>query len=503
MHVRRAVDIRSGRLAPGDTLIADAWDQLALIHRDRRDFRAALDSWNRAIEIRKQAHGQEHPEVARLLAQTGVPWMELGDLDRARLVLEESLAMFARTSGRDDRRRWIPLNILADVSGRRGDLALNVDLTQEALRVVQESFGERSREALTLRGNLAIALMNLGDVAGSHAINTEPPSSPGGAVRPRSPSNAVGSPGLAMSSRSLGDTAVAMQTLRDLEKALMARGEAAPPRGMALVLSLQAEFALRQGRDADARALAERAIRMELAGRHPGGEAVTAAQEIVILSLEATGDTAALAAAARDLSRMSKEYSITSAVFSGSVPLHLARAERALGRREEAWRHALEAESFSREHLRFNLQALPDRRALQLTRREQEPLEMVVDLARDGDRERVETAWDRIVRSRGMLRAEIAHRQSPRGLADTAVTAAHERWMSAQRRLARRLVSGGMRDSAARASLDALRMSSDDAEAAYTRALAHHGARIAPPRSGSKTCVLVCGPAKRSSVASR
>src|SRR6185436_12150452 len=163
VHMQRALDIRVARLAPDDTLLAKTWDQFAVLQRDRREMSAALEAWNRAIAIRTRVHGPEHPEIARLLGQTGVPWMELGDLDRARQALHASLAMFARTSGPDAADRWIPLNILADLENRAGNQARNLDLLQEALRIVRLNYGDEAREALTLRANLAIALANLGD----------------------------------------------------------------------------------------------------------------------------------------------------------------------------------------------------------------------------------------------------------------------------------------------------------------------------------------------------
>ena len=73
LHVQHALDIRTKQLAADDTLVAKTWDQLAVVHRDRNDFQAALDAWTRAIDIRKRVHGSEHPEVALLLARPGVP----------------------------------------------------------------------------------------------------------------------------------------------------------------------------------------------------------------------------------------------------------------------------------------------------------------------------------------------------------------------------------------------------------------------------------------------
>ena len=172
VHIRRAIAIRESKLAPTDTLIAQSWDALALIHRGRFDFPAALDAWNHAIAARTRADGPESPGVATLLGQTGLCWAEIGDHERARQVLHQSLDMFARTRPGDPQ-RWIPLNLLGDLERRAGNVALDADLLREALRVVQPAYGENSRKALTLRSNLAIALLELGDFEGSRQLCLE------------------------------------------------------------------------------------------------------------------------------------------------------------------------------------------------------------------------------------------------------------------------------------------------------------------------------------------
>jgi hypothetical protein len=99
---------------------------------------------------------QARVDVARPLAQTGVPWLDLGDLDRARQVLEESLDLFARTSGPHEPGRSTALNILAAVEGRAGNLARDLDLLDEAPRVIRVKTGPDSREGPIIRANMAI-----------------------------------------------------------------------------------------------------------------------------------------------------------------------------------------------------------------------------------------------------------------------------------------------------------------------------------------------------------
>jgi len=484
-HARRAVDIRVAQLAPDDTLIADAWDQLAVIQRDRGEFHEALDDWTRAIEIRERAQGPEHPEVARLLAQTGVPWMELGDLDRAREVLEQSLAIFGRTTGPDAFDRWIPLNILSDVESRAGNNERGLDLLQEALRIVASDRGADSRQGLTLRANLAIALSNFGDSEGTLAI-LKPllpiMKSQYGASHPRT-LNVL--QGLAYAYSRMGDTERAMRTFKDIE-ARLAQRSGPPPALMAEVQVMEAELFYRQHLDREARETCERVIRSQLASGRPWGDAISDANEVLIFALESLGDTAAVDSARRDVAHIRETYPLDPYRATVRNLYTLAHAARWLGHRDEALRYALEAEGHQLDGLRLDLLAAPDRRALQLSFLHESYLELVVDLCGARDSALVETAWDRLVRSRGLVRATLARRRLPHGLeSDTAVAGAHARWKEAQRVWARRLVgSGAGGDSAARAVTRQLRAAAEEAEAAYARALASRHEALAPEAVG-------------------
>lgn len=485
VHVQRSLEIRTHRLAAGDTLLAKTWDQLALVQRDRRDFRSALEAWNHAIEIRTHANGSEHPEIARLLAQTGVPWMELGDLDRARQVLEASLAMFARTAGPDAPDRWIPLNILADLENRVGNQARNLDLLQEALRIVTLNYGGDAREALTLRANISVALSNLGDYDGSRTIARSLLPLVESQYGPKSPRTLQIRRSLSYAALQLGDTVTATRQLSELESFVVANG-GKPEWLLSEVLGQQAEILFLQQRNREALALSTRGLQIELALRPPNQENLTFLATTRIRIFEAMGDTAALDSARRDLMRLAERYVTGWATTHADVVYWNAHAARRLGRLDEAWNGALESERLSRERLRLNLESLPDRRALLLARLENPYVEMVVDLARDGDPERVRIAWDRLIRHRGAVRAEIARRTPPAGLAsDSIVAGSLRRRLDTQRRLAQVIASSGAaQDSAARVRVAAARDAADDAEQYYARVLSDRGGMVDTTKVG-------------------
>jgi CHAT domain-containing protein/tetratricopeptide (TPR) repeat protein len=487
VHVRKAIDIRTAQLAPTDTLLAVSWDALALVQRGRHDFRAALAAWTRAIDCRRRSDGPESPGVAALIGQTGLCLAELDDYEGARRVFHESLEMFARTSP-EDPQRWIPLNLLADLERRTGNLALDVDLLREALRVVQLNYGENSRKALTVRFNLALGLFDLGDFEGASAEFAPLIPLTRAQYPPTHPMTTLPVVGLGRARAGAGDTATAMRRLREAETALASR-PGVPDPNLPEVQDFEAELLYEQGRYAEAQAMVVRAMHTFSSLRSAGGQGRTSPGNYFDLTLTAAalGDTAMLDSARRTLAWMQPQIAARASRGSPTVAYYMARGASARGLGAEAWTRALEAERLARERLRENLQALPDRRALQFTRQQAGFLDLVLELSRGGGRDRQETAWDRLVRSRGLVRADLARRRTPLGYeSDTAVVGAHDRWIEAQRVLAQRLVSGfrSSGDSLARAALERLRNSAEEAEGAYAQVLKSRGLETDSPDVG-------------------
>jgi hypothetical protein len=275
----------------------------------------------------------------------------------------------------------------------------------------------------------------------------------------------------------LGDTALAMRLDRQSEIDLLAHPE---PRGSTVALSVefQAELLYAQKRCREALALNERAIRLAEAAVRADPGTLPYTRYLRIRILESLEDTTALDSARRDLAALRDRLGLVGTRSAPPVAYWLARADRGRGHPAEAWSGALEADREERELLRLNVETLPDARSLELARTKAYALGLVLDLADAAHPSRWDPAWDRLVRTRGFVRAELMRRRLPPGLrSDTAVVGARDAWVSATRRLARRLVRGpgAGSDSAARAESDALRTVAERAETAYARALRDRG----------------------------
>jgi CHAT domain-containing protein/tetratricopeptide (TPR) repeat protein len=483
VHMQRVVDLRTASLAPDDTLLAEAWDQLALLRRDRREFRPAIDAWDKAIEVRSKHDGAESPAVALLRAQTGACWMELGDRARARAVLEGSLATFARLGATDHPSRWVPLNILADLERREGNIARDVDLLQESLRLVLIHFGENSRQALTMRWNLANALFAFSDFEGSREMCADLEPRMAAQYGPTHIRTMWVRQALAAATAQASGPADGLRAYASIESTLEA--STGPTRAMLSANQKEQAHmltALHRHQEADVMCL--RARRSALSTQPLSSMDLSESYFQRILALAAIPDTAALAAERRGLDTLRTRFGKQPGYFPSTLTLFSAYADAHLGRRDLAWTEALEAERLAHENNRINVRRLSDRRAFQYSRRTLGELEQVLDLAR-GDTSRTAMAWDCLARERGLIGTELAQRSVPAGLeSDTLVSSAHARWRAAQDVLARLMVRGAPTDSAARGELERARADADEAERLYARTLDERGAGSPPHEYG-------------------
>ena len=483
IHVRVALDIRKAKLAPPDTLLAETWEHLATLQREKRDFRGGLASYESALAALEGAPRSERLR-ADILGSMAACWYTLDDRERARTLFQDALQLLDRTFGRHEPARWKPLLGLGRIELYDGNPAPALDRFYEALRLARAAYGDESEACLTVLENLNLCLQQLGDSRAAKAIVDE--------VIPRFEKKYGPTHPRTLSMRldrgflndRLGNDQQAVQEFRDVVS-IYEKRSGPPDTNLPNTLRALAFAIRKQGNIAEARALCERGLRIERSSPKPVGYTLISLQYMLISILELTDDTIALDSASVELSRIAKRYGLNSTLDHANVEYWTSRADRKLGRAEGAWTHALESERYSRERLRWNLASLPDRRALQLARQQMSYLDLVIDLARGGTPERLETAWDRLVRTRGQVRAEMARRRAPAEFqSDSALVAAHGHWIAAQRRYAQKMVRAAPRDSAARADLEALRTEAEEAERKYAAALKRHASQLPPPDPG-------------------
>ena len=485
-HLVRALEIRRSRLAPDDTLVANTWFRSGVVRRNVPDYEGSLEDFRQAMRIWEQRFGPDHPRVGITLGEMGYCYNRLGEYDRGREVLEQSLSIATRANGPDAKERVIPLDYLAGLETDVGNHARSLDLSYEALRVARVNYGDDSFESIRMRRNLSASLHSFGDWQGMKAV-LEPVVAWYEAKRgPDDAFTLNAHLNLGIACVGLRDSACALAHLRHIDRVVMGKpGPPSPLLGQSLAHQARVLYAM--GDLGPARDASVRGLEAARATKRPSGYTLALLHYTLLDVLCQTGDTTAIRETRASLDSLVAEYELERTTTAPVISYWRARADQSLGRSEEAWKGALEAFRRSHDELRWNSQALPDGRALQLTWEGLRHLDLVLTLAWNSSEERTLEAWDRLVRSRGLIRSEMARRRIPisaRG--DPTVTTAHEMWIKSQRVYARQLVQWGSApsDSAKASALARLKDEAETWEAAYLAALKRHRAEVSVKEIG-------------------
>ncbi|MEV5409427.1 FxSxx-COOH system tetratricopeptide repeat protein [Thermopolyspora sp. NPDC052614] len=140
----------------------------------RADYDQARELFERALALRENAFGPEHPEVAETLSELARLCFHRAELDAARRHVERALAI--RQAALDDRRPHHcadgdlvaeDLVHLGRVLREQSDLPGAREVTERALRLREDAHGHDDPKAAEYADLLGIILWRLGDLEGS------------------------------------------------------------------------------------------------------------------------------------------------------------------------------------------------------------------------------------------------------------------------------------------------------------------------------------------------
>lgn len=493
-HIRRALEGFQSQPEPVDSLVADCWVDIGQLDGMLGQDREALEPLQKGLEIRSRILQPDDPDLAWAHINLGDVYFGLGWYEEARKEQTTALRILQHSLGPDNFQCGGPLSRLFIIEMTLGDLTRSIDLAQEGVRLAEAN--RDSANTVAGRINLASALIEFHDYEGARRVIA--PALPlcahyqfsdlwmKEAVR-----QAYGAACL-----STGDTTLAMKLFREADAGL---GEHPRPGGesmRALCIMGEVDVLMQEGNYAEALPVCERGTAMNDGASHPDRAARITSRARLIRIAEALGDTARIAGARADLERMLAEPRVVRPPSVPTAQYWVARADLDLGRPQAAWTGALAAENASRRYQRYSFRTLPDTRALEVLRIKSYILDQVLDLA-GADSSRWETAWDRLVRNRAMVGAEMERRRVPRSLqSDPDVVQAHDAWIRAQTGLARRMVrtSAAPADSASRADLERLRQDVDRTQSAYAELLQSRGGDTTRVEVGLEDVLARLGP---------
>lgn len=177
-RVRRLDPIAAGLLAEDVDLAPGAESDAALLlggmaayrHRALGAYQQARALEERALAIREETLGPEHPDTASSLHSLANTLISLGDQDRARALLERALAINEKVFGLDSPQTSDDLLTLGFVLRQQGDLERARTLHERALAIVEHVYGPDHEDTATALNTLAMVLHTQGDLAGARLL---------------------------------------------------------------------------------------------------------------------------------------------------------------------------------------------------------------------------------------------------------------------------------------------------------------------------------------------
>jgi serine/threonine-protein kinase len=251
--LERAVSLRTQTLGPDHPDVATSLANLGIVTGTAGQYAEARSLFERAVAIREKAQGPDHPETTLALTNLGATLTHMGEYAEAVAVDERVLATVERTRGTDNDDFGFALSTLGEARSAMGDYQGAVALFTRALAIREKAIGPDHPSIAGVLANLGHARARLGQLDAARPLLER-------ALAVREKAQGTSHPDLSEPLLYLGDLAVArgapVEAEALLERAL-ALHEPDSEREVQLTL---AEALWRIGKDRPrARALAEQA----------------------------------------------------------------------------------------------------------------------------------------------------------------------------------------------------------------------------------------------------
>ena len=126
-------------------------------------YRCAVENWNLTLEYSKLIYGKDHPDYIISIINLGTLYEQMGNYDKAMLLLEQSVQINNKMYGKTDTNFAKSLNDLAVLYFRMGYYYKALPLFRQAVQICKEITGINSTLYATFVSNLALLLDNSGN----------------------------------------------------------------------------------------------------------------------------------------------------------------------------------------------------------------------------------------------------------------------------------------------------------------------------------------------------
>ena len=296
-HLEAAVRDAESVLGADDPRVSVLLDGVGIALNSLGELPRAKELLEQALESDLRNLGEEHPSVATARSNLALVLQDLGELPRAKELLEQALKSALRNLGEEHPAVATRQSNLALVLKDLGELPRAKELLEQALESDLRNLGEEHPSVATTRSNLALVLKDLGELPRAKELLEQALELGVRILGEEHPSVAIGRSNLATVLQNLGELPRAKELLEQaLESALRNLGEEHP--SVATLRFNLAAAARDSGDLGRARALFAQSLAAEersLGADHPSTAATRASLASVLHRL---GETAAARAEA-------------------------------------------------------------------------------------------------------------------------------------------------------------------------------------------------------------
>jgi tetratricopeptide (TPR) repeat protein len=151
-----------------DTL--KAMSNLAVTRRDLGDLDSARDLLDQTLAASRRLLGDDHPDTLKAMSNLAETRRYLGDLQGARQLLEQALSTSRRVLGDDHPETLLSMNSLAETNRALGDLDGANQVQEQALAGYRRVLGDDDPDTLWSMTSLGVTRQALGDLQGARHL---------------------------------------------------------------------------------------------------------------------------------------------------------------------------------------------------------------------------------------------------------------------------------------------------------------------------------------------
>jgi tetratricopeptide (TPR) repeat protein len=448
---------------------------------------SSLAAFRQSLEFRRRLRQPRDVLFGGIYAGMGMVFEAEGRPDSAEAAFQIAIRTDEEQVGPDHPILVGPLSRAAAFEQRRGDYARSIDYSRRGLQVLQGHTPSEELNRLIMRCDIALALEEFGDVEQARHVYEETLPKLDSTIGRQHAQALAGWLYLAAACSKLGDLSRAREAYEHVRNVFAEDSSITARAPLAVALSGLARLLLAQGATDSALALAQQA---EAVNRTSGASDLMPTLEALCIQMSchaARGDWGQVDSVDARLSRELSRFALEGNNQSDFVWITRSEVAEVRGRHADAVSAAAEGARQARERLSRNVRALSDRQALLLANSLSAPLDQLLAVAAGSDSASLHAAWDAVVRTRGLVRAEISRRRfSLPASADSAAVGAHDEWIRAEQRLAQYEVrtASSTRDAAGDSTLAAMRAEVDDSEHRWARDLPDRAIPTDPERIG-------------------